>query len=295
MRIALATVCTIAGLIFASPTWAADLPVKAPPPAAPIDIWTGPYVGLNVGGTWADDPFHSVGVPGACNAAVAGCTATPNYSTLSALAATFSSTVYRPGVIYGGQIGYNWKVNNAVFGVEADFQGISDSHSNTFSSVTPSPAFPAFPLSQTATLSESMREFGTLRGRAGLLWGPNVLFYGTGGFAYANVSATTTIGQNLVSPGVGPYGTIGQTSSWRYGWVVGAGTEWKWTANWSIKGEYLYADLGNMSYNTGPLISPLAGFVFSAANTTTTVHVHENIFRAGINYSFGAGPILAKY
>ena len=67
------------------------------------------------------------------------------------------------------------------------------------------------------------------------------------------------------------------------------------TSNWSIKAEYLYADLGNMSYSTAPLISPFAGLVFSSANTTTTVHVHENIARVGINCSFGAWPLVAKY
>ena len=31
---------------------AADLALKAPPPPLVVDEWTGPYIGLNLGGSW---------------------------------------------------------------------------------------------------------------------------------------------------------------------------------------------------------------------------------------------------
>ena len=53
---AIATAISIAGTGL---TFAADLPLKAPPPAvAPVITWTGFYIGLNAGGTW--DGNHSV-------------------------------------------------------------------------------------------------------------------------------------------------------------------------------------------------------------------------------------------
>ena len=52
------------------------------------------------------------------------------------------------------------------------------------------------------------------------------------------------------------------------GWTVGAGVEWKLTPVWSVKAEYLYAQLG-------PFTSSL----------TSTVHrEQDNIVRFGINY-----------
>ena len=62
--------------------------------------------------------------------------------------------------------------------------------------------------------------FGTLRARAGVLIGSNVLVYGTGGMAYG--------------------GFIGDAN---LGWTAGSGAEWKIDPKWSVKGEYLYVDL----------------------------------------------------
>ena len=46
--------------------------------------------------------------------------------------------------------------------------------------------------------------------------------------------------------------------------------------------------LGNVSFNTNALISPLApaGLVFSSANVNQNVHIRENIARVGVNYRF---------
>ena len=74
-----------------------------------------------------------------------------------------------------------------------------------------------------------------------------------------------------------------------FGPVIGAGIEWKWTANWSVKAEYLYVDLGNLSYNTNALINPFlaaGGGNFSVANANQTAHIHDNIARVGVNYRF---------
>jgi outer membrane immunogenic protein len=292
----------IALVALAAPAAAADMPLKAPAPVA-IDIWTGGYVGANVGYDWGSDRVDSVGSPGNCSSTGLGCTGgtTPNYfSGISAQAATFNANVSHSGLIYGGQAGHNWLVHNlfwtsdGVLGVEVDFQGKSDSHTNTYNSLTPTPAFPSFPVCQTATLNEKISTLGTLRGRMGLLWGPNTLVYLTGGLAFASASATATYGQQVVLPAgtpatIGPYGAAGSVNTELFGPVVGAGVEWKWTANWSVKAEYLYADLGGMSFNTNTLQNPsfgVGGGVFSQANVNVQTHVHDNIARIGFNYRF---------
>ena len=103
-----ATLAAIAVLGFASMASAADLPVKAPiytkaPIMVPMYNWTGFYIGLNAGYSWGRQENDLV---------------------VTATGATlFSNSDHLNGFIGGGQIGYNWQVNQWVFGLEADFKG----------------------------------------------------------------------------------------------------------------------------------------------------------------------------
>jgi outer membrane immunogenic protein len=290
----------LAGFAFAAlslPAAAADMPVKAPAPV-PIDIWTGGYVGANVGYGWGRDIVDSVGSPGQCTVVGAGCSTPPvnGISNAMAAAATFQTSLSRSGVIYGGQAGHNWLLHNifwtydGVLGIEVDFQGLSDSHS---ASVTNGAAIPGLvnTITQTATLSDKLTTLGTVRGRAGWLWTPNTLIYATGGLAFANATAISSLNQTMLGPNVGgtaPYTGAGTTNIELFGPVVGGGIEWKWTANWSVKAEYLYADFANVSINTNALINPQlsTGSSFGVATARTTTHVHEDIARVGVNYRF---------
>jgi opacity protein-like surface antigen len=123
-------------------------------------------------------------------------------SNLSARAATFNTSLNRSGIIYGGQAGHNWLLHNifstwdGVLGVEVDFQGKSDSKSATYSSETADPNFPGFPMNQTYTQTDRISTLGTLRGRAGVLWGPSTLIYATAGVAWASVRTSSNYLQN---------------------------------------------------------------------------------------------------
>jgi outer membrane immunogenic protein len=289
----------LAGIAFVAlvaPAAAADMPVKAPP--VPIDIWTGGYVGANVGYSWGDDTINSIGNPGNCSSTGAGCApgAAP-VSVAMAQAASFQTSIDRSGVIYGGQAGHNWLVNNCawtwncVLGIEVDFQGVSDSHSITVTNGAPIAGFPANSIAQTATFSERIDTLGTVRGRAGVLWGPNTLIYGTGGVAFAHVTASDIYNQNLLGPvggGTGPYFAAGSASQELFGPTIGGGIEWKWTANLSVKAEYLYADLYSLTVNNNLLFAPQfsSGGAFGTATAQTNTHIHENIARVGVNYRF---------
>ena len=68
----------------------------------------------------------------------------------------------------------------------------------------------------------------------------------------------------------------------RVGWVVGGGLEKKFSREWSAKFEYLYMDLGSKTY-------------FGGTANAVDVSFHDQIVRAGINYQFTAGPVVAKY
>jgi outer membrane immunogenic protein len=122
---------------------AADMPVKAPPPAKPvIAAWTGFYAGVNVGYGYGDDPASELVISGA------GFPVLGSGTTLYGSPNAFNA---RPqGVIGGGQIGYNFQVAPTwIAGLEADLQGsgMKDSRSCVFTCgalFTSANVFPVF-------------------------------------------------------------------------------------------------------------------------------------------------------
>jgi outer membrane immunogenic protein len=296
---------------------AADLPsykAPPPPPLPPPPLWSGFYVGLNAGGTWGGSnniwtssaPIYSS--PGFAPASL--------YAAYSALGASGVSQGNTSGFIGGGQIGYNWQFwgGRLVAGVEADIQGVAGSNSNN-TSVTAAGAFPFFGapseiITTAITTSKRLDYIGTVRGRLGWLFTPTLLVYGTGGLAYGGVSVSTGIAQFNNDCAQIPAACLagaafssGAFSDTRVGWTVGGGLEWMFMPNWSAKVEYLYYDLGNVSYSAG-LLSTLnstitalpAGSIAGVVSQSQT-RFNGNIVRAGVNYHFnwGAAPIVAKY
>ncbi|MBM3642162.1 MAG: porin family protein, partial [Alphaproteobacteria bacterium] len=211
-----------------------------------------------------------------------------------------------------GQIGYNWQFYNSfVGGVEADIQGVAGSNSNK-TAVTAVGAFPFGTANEVIvsalTTSKRLDYIGTVRGRLGWLFTPTLLAYGTGGLAYGGVSVSTSIAQFnndcAQFPGAcisGAAFSSGAFSDTRVGWTVGGGLEWMFWPNWSAKVEYLYYDLGNVSYSAGALTTLgntiFAGSVVAGVVSQTQTRFNGNIVRAGVNYHFnwGAAPIVAKY
>ncbi|MGY3527589.1 outer membrane immunogenic protein [Bradyrhizobium sp. USDA 4452] len=150
----------------------------------------------------------------------------------------------------GGTIGYNWQAGNIVYGLEADGAWADVNASAT-----------AFGITATSKIDS----LGTARGRIGFAV-DKVLFYGTGGYAWADNKLTVSAGGVSVSQ-----------SNFHSGWTVGAGIEAFIAPQWSIKGEYLYRSLGGETYFGVP---------------SADINLHTVQF--GVNYHFG-GPIVAKY
>ena len=97
----------LAAMAASSTASAADLaarPYTKAPVTEPIYHWTGFYIGGNVGYSWAT-------VSDTSTLQIAG-----------AVLFTSADRADMDGVI-GGQIGYNWQVQNWVWGLEADIQG----------------------------------------------------------------------------------------------------------------------------------------------------------------------------
>jgi outer membrane immunogenic protein len=274
---------------------AADMPVAPPPPPPPL--WTGFYIGVNAGGTWGNnnsvntatanlDPGNGLG-----NEAV--------YNVASAGLATTNISPQTTAFIGGGQIGYNYQFANSwLVGLEADIQGVSKNGPTTLFNQTTVIAGEA--LIQSALASKSMDYFGTVRGRIGFLATPTLLVYGTGGLAYGGIHSSTLIGQAIAGAPAVPnlYSAFGSVSNTRVGWTAGGGVEWLFLPHWSVKLEYLYYDLGSVTYGLGLLANfNTGGTLFTLGAPVSRTHFNGNIVRAGVNYHFnwGAPPVVARY
>jgi outer membrane immunogenic protein len=284
MKRILFTVSAIALALTAGSAFAADLPSRKEPPAVyvppppPPPMWTGFYVGLNIGGGWSSKGGNNSFLPFADTTFPIGSTPFaglgPNLFFLPGGGATGNNT---GGVVGGGQVGYNYQFGNSfVIGAEADFQGTSITGGNqgNFAALYPSP----YPRSTTGLLTPlvtgnggnlGLPWFGTVRGRAGYLVTPTLLLYGTGGFAYGDVTAF-------------------QRSNTSTGWTAGGGAEWLFAPHWSAKIEYLYVDLASSGINGA----------FTGWQLGNNHHPQINVVRAGVNYHFNWGsptPVVAKY
>jgi len=238
---------------------AADMALKAPPPP-PVDPWAGWYVGVNIGGSWGR---------------------ARDTTTVGAPPVLFASTSsHLDGVIGGGQIGYNWRSSNWLFGLEADIQGSGERGTATSSVTLPTTCGVAavFPCPTVATLAdqEKISWFGTLRARTGVLAAPSWLFYVTGGLAYGGIRSNELLS---VTGGPLPPGTVlNSFNNTRAGWTLGGGIEGVVSGNWTAKLEYLYMDFGTINH-TYIGVAPFTP-VFLGTRVT------DNVLRVGLNYHF---------
>ena len=106
------------------------------------------------------------------------------------------------------------------------------------------------------------------------------MFYGTGGFAYGGGSRHFDVFDSL--NGWDWNGNGG--SNTRTGWTLGAGVEYAITNNITIKGEYLYCNLG--SSNSVTVANPPASLIWPGTYASAKINFDGSIFRAGVNYKF---------
>jgi outer membrane immunogenic protein len=233
---------TVSAAALSTSAIAADIPmpVKATPAVVVAPSWAGFYIGVNAGVAWHRAEFTDFGG----NTPLAFPRGTKYWSPDEA------------GFTGGGQIGYNFQSGNFVYGVEADFNYVSNKASATF-------AGNPFGLLTTTTKLDWM---GTVRGRLGVTFSPT-LVYVTGGWAFAHFEDTWSI------PGAITQGNVDKTRS---GWTVGGGAEHMFARNWTAKIEALYADFGKWD-----------GFLTGFGSTYRTQFEHQVLtVRGGLNYKW---------
>ena len=134
-----------------------------------------------------------------------------------------------------------------------------------------------------------------------------MLIYGTGGLAYGGVTPRTSIfgGNTGLNLGLccrrSSLRLVRQLSDTLVGWTVGGGVEWMFMPNWSAKVEYLYYDLGSVTYSGAPPSSLRRRHStghFASHRFADSTRFNGNVVRVGVNYHFNWGapaPVVAKY
>ncbi len=257
--------------LFGGSAIAADLPMKAPPPPPVGFNWTGFYIGGFVGG------------------------ATPSSDASATEPRANAGFFYNGGglntsyglgnsFIGGGTIGYNWQQpgTNFVLGIEgeAGYLHLNGSRQdiNAFNA--------GLALPDSINSTHMGDAYGVIAGRLG--WTANrSLFYVKGGVAF--VERSYSFNDPCTTGGCGGNLLFLSSSNTLVTYAVGAGVEYAFTNNWSIKGEYLYLGTQNTYTQTG--LSGV-GVPIAFSNSSSDPGIHTG--KIGINYRFG-GPIVARY
>jgi outer membrane autotransporter protein len=245
------------------------MPVKAPIYKAPIVEavnWTGFYIG----------GFGSAELG----------TADWNY-------VTGSAQPHIGGYDVGGNVGYNWQSGRLVFGVEG---ALEKTNLNGGTACGPLLSGQGTPLMQGSpmfqmTCNAWANWIAEATARIGFTW-DRALFYVKGGGAWTteNFSATCNLGpiqgqlptgENCVNPARNLSNGL-SASSGRGGLLVGWGTEFALTRNWSAKAETSYLSFGDKN-------------VFASDSSPLNVGMHIWETKIGVNYRFDGGAVVARY
>lgn len=294
---------------------------KGPPAPAPSPIvWNGFYAGLNAGYTW--DPLPEVATIGAPVStgidnflnAPGAFAPYPAYWFASARGATGRSLTTGGGFLGGAQIGYNFQWNRFVAGIEIDAQGSNSRtrhglyQANVANGLVilwndtngPFVETQQDQVFTTVRHTKNVDWLSTVRGRLGYLIAPTLLGYGTGGFAVGGASANSVVFQNWngnapLGAQLQSFGSAGSYAGTRYGWTIGAGLEWMFAPNASLKAEYLHYDLGSVNYALSPLMTVLQqpATVSNVIVPTARTQFRGDVARMGLNYHFGGNGIAA--
>lgn len=221
----------------AAPAFAADAIVEEP--VLPVGFnWTGAYIGVHGGYSWGNGGTEYL---------------------LPAGALVERIDTDANGWLGGVQVGYNYQVNNWVFGVEGDIAvSGADAGNNIFSLAG----------ADVADVDVDSDWQASLTVRAGYAL-DRTLFYAKGGVGFADLELTDKVNVTGVVNAKG--------SDTAVGWTVGGGVEHAFNDHWTIKGEYQFYRL-----NADVALNTAAGVPFRIYDENFDIHA----VKIGLNYKF---------
>ena len=235
MKKLLLTSIAVVLLIAGRPALSADFPIQVRPPVLiPAFTWSSCYLGAQIGYGWAHkdmtDPVE-LAQDSINNFLGLGLPLTPPVSTAG---------LSPKGYIVGGQFGcdYQFAASNWVIGFEGSFTG-GNLKGETHIGLPLDPDIPGNPAVVTAR--SDFLPSGTVR--LGYAWDRWLL--------YAKAGAAGSSNRYSVSGVFGPLTIVQpfnfQAVDLRIGWIAGAGVEWAFYEDWSVKVEYEYYNFGHQS------------------------------------------------
>jgi outer membrane immunogenic protein len=240
------------------------------PPGNSWYNWTSLYIGGNVGGAWGTTSAQGT------DASPLGTSA-------------YSGSANSSGWVAGGQAGANFQfADRWVVGAVADGDWSRISSSSSGCSIITTGASAGL-ASGCGTRNVQLNDFGTVRGRVGYAFS-NLLFYGTGGWAWGNSAGThtTTCVSSTVAHCPGASTTFtGGTASFSNalnGWAAGAGIEWGFLRSWTVRMEYLHVEFDNVQTGFGTTLTTARG-TSSVASSISSNNGFDMV-RVGLNYLF---------
>ena len=223
----------------------------ADPPSAPFD-WSGAYIGYHTGGALGlvdvEDPYG---------------------------ASIFGDIVRTPGMLAGGQLGYNWQFGSTVLGLEADASWADMDGTNTCF------AFSGFYIS--SNCRTEIDALGTFTGRLGwtLPFDDRTLLYGKAGLAWEHAKTEATVNGGFGLPTT-------KTEGFVWGWTLGAGAERAIAPRWSLKAEYDFLSFDGDGFAAPASIVQSGGVLVNSAGAATEISHDIHQFKLGLNYRIGA-------
>lgn len=231
------------------------------PALAQDDNWTGPYVGVNAGYGSAETRS---------DATLGGAWAQEPAARQQRIVDGLASKAKPDGAIYGFQLGYNQQVSpNFLLGAEADLSLMSIKHDESSTSA----GAPLYDFESSFKLKRSI----AVKAKAGFTTG-STLFYATGGWNWTRANISSEITSS------GGYSKEGVIKKDLNGYVLGGGIEQKFSKKISLRLEYTYNDLGDVTYTTA--YRPGSAFTSPVFSETVTNKSSLHAIKLGVNYSF---------
>ncbi|MGQ0683783.1 outer membrane protein [Bradyrhizobium sp.] len=227
----------------------------------PGNDWTGGYIGVQGGYGWGSTQWgDGFGAPN------------PDFRT--------------DGWLAGGTIGANAQAGSFVFGVEGEILGTGIKGS--LSATGPGPGV----ATQTSILNSRIDWLALATARAGFVAGSNLLLYGKGGVAIAQEAHTLDLSTTGPTTAASLSGKAIHS-----GVVAGAGAEYAFAPNWSVKAEYDYVRMfGQAVTMTGTAAGGLFGAGVTLVAPINKVGQDLHLVKFGVNYHFNPLPsVVAKY
>ena len=236
--------------------------------------WSGFYFGGNLGAVTGVPDLH---------AGVRADTTYFNTGIDSDQVAAAGRGTPRPGRFSGGVVGgYNAQFGNILLGLEAGANAFDFNDSRNGTDIFISDPNVRFAFTQTVKSDW----IATLRPRLG--WAQeNWLIYVTGGLAWTRVQFDFTYIDDNAQPGSGLPGARarGSAGAMKTGWTLGLGGEYALSRNWSLTGQYLFADFGSI-HAAAPLVPTPTLSEFSAV-IGSSVDLRTSLIVVGVTYRFG--------